>query len=162
MPQNYIIMPEGLIICAWLWNAWISNNMRLKLHKSNINKLFATFSHVCLTKLYILPFYVPNKIIYLYFSNTICRKSKWLNEKLDYELRNIGMVHCVFFPVGYFQMSSQIACLRRGIITLVTFVWLFSNVYFQMCPQSACLRGWIVTLVAFVWLFSTVCFQMCP
>ena len=59
-------------------------------------------------------------------------------------------------------MSPQFAYLIGRIITLVTFVWLFSTVHFQMCPQMACLRRCIVTLVAFVWLFSTVRFQMCP
>ena len=50
--------------------------------------------------------------------------------------------------------------MRRCIVTLAAFVWLFSAVRFQMCPQSACLRGCIVTLIAFVWLFSTVHFKM--
>ena len=87
------------------------------------------------------------------------------------------------FPAVCFQMCPQIACLRRGIITLVAFVWLFS----AMCFQMACLRWGKVTLilaflhcvflsvysncvsvrmqshlVTFVWLFSTVCFQMSP
>ena len=57
-------------------------------------------------------------------------------------------------------MSSQIACLRRSIVTLVAFVWVFSTVSFQMSPQIACLRGCKVTLVAFVWLFSAVYFKM--
>ena len=60
------------------------------------------------------------------------------------------------------QMSPQIGCKRRYIITLVAFVCLFSTVRVQMCPQIACIRGCKVTLVAFVWLFSIVCFQMCP
>ena len=59
-------------------------------------------------------------------------------------------------------MSPQIVCMRRGIVTLVAFVWLFSTVCFQMCPQIACQRWGIVTLVASVWLFSAVGFQMCP
>ena len=59
-------------------------------------------------------------------------------------------------------MCPQKACLRRCIVTLVTFVWFFSTVRFQMCPQIACPWGCIVTLVAFVGLFSTVRFQMCP
>ena len=66
------------------------------------------------------------------------------------------------FSTMHFQMSPQVACTRRGIITLVAFVWLFSTVHFQMSPQIACLRGWKLTLVAFVWLFSTVQFQMSP
>ena len=59
-------------------------------------------------------------------------------------------------------MCLQMACLRRGIVTLVAFVWLFSTVRFQMLPQMACTRRGIVTLVAFLWLFSTVRFQMYP
>ena len=66
------------------------------------------------------------------------------------------------FSTMHFQMSPQVACTRRGIITLVAFVWLFSTVHFQMSPQIACLRGWKLTLVAFLWLFSTVHFQMSP
>ena len=50
---------------------------------------------------------------------------------------------------------------RRGKVTLVAFVWLFSTVRFQMCPQMACPRGCIVTLVAFFGLFAAVHFQMC-
>ena len=33
---------------------------------------------------------------------------------------------------------------------------------FQMPPQIACLCGCKVTLIAFIWLFSNVCFQMSP
>ena len=60
------------------------------------------------------------------------------------------------------QMCPQTTCLRRGKVTLVAFVWLFSTVRFQMYPQMTCPRRGIVTLVAFVRLFSTVHFQMCP
>ena len=66
------------------------------------------------------------------------------------------------FSTVRFQMSPQISCLRRCIVALVAFVWLFSSVRFQMSPQITCLRRRIVTLVSFVWLFSTVRFQMCP
>ena len=59
-------------------------------------------------------------------------------------------------------MSPQMACMRRCIVALVAFVWLFSTVCFQMLPQMACMRRCIVTLAAFMWLFSTVCFQMSP
>ena len=74
-------------------------------------------------------------------------------------------------------MLPQITCLRRGIVTLVAFVWLFSTVPFQMSlplrihshtvrfqmgPQTACIIGCKVTLVAFV-LFSPLCiFKMLP
>ena len=66
------------------------------------------------------------------------------------------------FSTVYFQMCPQIACPRRGIVTLVAFVWLFSTVHFQMCPKIAWIRAGKVTLVVFVQLFSTVCFQMSP
>ena len=59
-------------------------------------------------------------------------------------------------------MGPQSACLNRGKVTLVAFVWLFSTVCFQMSPQNVCPRRCIVTLVAFVQLFSSVCFQMSP
>ena len=69
---------------------------------------------------------------------------------------------CSVFSTVHFEMSPQIACIRRGIITLAAFVWLFSTVRFQMCPQIAWIRAGKVTLAAFVWLFSTVRYQMCP
>ena len=58
------------------------------------------------------------------------------------------------------QMSPQIVCPRRGKVTLVAFVGLFSTMLFQMSPQTAYLRRHIVTLIAFVWLFPTVYFQV--
>ena len=66
------------------------------------------------------------------------------------------------FSIVCFQMSPQITCPRRGIVTLVAFVWLFSTVCFQMTPQIPWLNRCIVTLIAFVWFFSTVRFQMTP
>ena len=53
-------------------------------------------------------------------------------------------------------MCPEIMGIKRGIVTLITFVWFFSTVRFQMCPQIACLKRCKVTLIAFVWLFSTV------
>ena len=53
-------------------------------------------------------------------------------------------------------MCPQIACLRRGIFTLVTSFRLFSTVYFEMSSQVAFHRGCILTLVAFVWFFSFI------
>ena len=66
-----------------------------------------------------------------------------------------------FFSTVSSQVCPQISCLRRGIVTLATFVWFFSTVRFQMCPQFICPGGCIVALAAFVWFFSTVRFQMC-
>ena len=37
-------------------------------------------------------------------------------------------------------MCSQIACLYRGKVALVAFVWFFARVSSQMCPQIACLN----------------------
>ena len=53
-------------------------------------------------------------------------------------------------------MCPQIACLRRGKVTLVAFVWLFSAVYFKMTSQAAFHRGYILTLVALFWFFSPI------
>ena len=51
-------------------------------------------------------------------------------------------------------MYPQSTCPRRGKVTLVTFVWLFSNVCFQMIPQIAFARGCIIALAAFIWLLN--------
>ena len=40
------------------------------------------------------------------------------------------------------------ASLRRNIIALFAFVWLFSTMCFQMCRQMVCTSGCIVTLIA--------------
>ena len=77
---------------------------------------------------------------------------------------NTGGSYCTMCALCtvHLKLCPRIACPRRGIVTLVAFVWLFSTVHFRMYPQIACIRGCIVTLVAFIWLFSTVCFQMSP
>ena len=77
----------------------------------------------------------------------------------DIKMSYIGCT-CLASSIVRFQMSPQIVCLKRCIVTLVAFVCLFSIVRFQMCPQMDCLRRCKVTLVGFVWLFSTVCCQM--
>ena len=61
-----------------------------------------------------------------------------------------------------FQMSLQMTCLWRCIVTLAAFERLFSAVPFQMCLHIAYKGRRIITLVAFVWLFSNVRFQMSP
>ena len=66
------------------------------------------------------------------------------------------------FPAVRFQMSPQMACIKRGIVALIAFLWLFSTVYFQMCLQTPCMGGCKVTFIAFVWLFPSVRFQMFP
>ena len=55
-----------------------------------------------------------------------------------------------------FQMYPQIACLRRGKVTLVALVRLFSTVYFEMTSQAAFHRRCILTLVALLWFFFIV------
>ena len=56
------------------------------------------------------------------------------------------------------HMCLQIACLGRGIVTLVTFICIFSMVCFQMSLQVAYIRGCRITLVALFLFVSTVCF----
>ena len=69
---------------------------------------------------------------------------------------HIGCIRLTFSTVR-FKMSLQIACLRRGKVTLVAFVWLFSTVRFQMSPQIACLGAGKVTLIALVWPHIGIC-----
>ena len=58
-----------------------------------------------------------------------------------------------FFSTVHFH---QIAWFRGGIVTLVTFVWLFPTVNCQMNLQIAFLRRFIITLAAFSGFFSNV------
>ena len=94
--------------------------------------------------------HIGSTCLHCAFSNV---DSKSLNQSRE------SHIHCICFSVR-FQMFLQIACLRRGIVALVAFVWLFSTVCFQMFLQIACLRRGIVTLVAFVWISSNVGFHM--
>ena len=94
------------------------------------------------------------------------------------------------FPIVYFQMRSQVACLRWCKVTLVAFVWLFPTVYSQLfmraiwrhiqkftveknqanatnmnlhpLSQATWRHIWKVAQVAFVQLLSTMRFQMIP
>ena len=66
------------------------------------------------------------------------------------------------YSIVHFHMCPQNACLKRCIVTLVTYDLLFFTVYYEMSPEFACLRRCMGTLVAFDWLFSTVCFQKSP
>ena len=98
----------------------------------------------CILKLY--------NFIYVFFFKCFLKMPAQEKSRIVFLLFNI--VRC--------QMSLQIACLWGCIVTLVTFVWLFSTVSFHMFPQIACMRRCIVALFAFVWLDSTVNFHMCP
>ena len=64
------------------------------------------------------------------------------------------------WPIVYYQMSPEISFMGREIVTLVAFVWLFPLYVFKWLLKLMSWEKNKVTLVAFVWLFSTVCFQM--
>ena len=59
------------------------------------------------------------------------------NGLIDRIHSHIGCI-CVTFSIMYFQMSPQMACKRRCIITLIALVWLFSQCVFS-CVSSNCL-----------------------
>ena len=67
-------------------------------------------------------------------------------------------VRCSIYPKQISQLGiwDPKCWLRRGLVALITFVWLFSTVCFQMCSQIACLRRDKVTLVGFFY-FSPLC-----
>ena len=56
-----------------------------------------------------------------------------------------------------FHMSPQFARLKRWIVTLVAFMWLFSGVSFQTSLQCAWVNRCKLTLVAFVSLYKGGC-----
>ena len=71
-------------------------------------------------------------------------------------------IYSYFSPEWVFQMSAQIACLNRIIVTLAAFGGFFSRVSFQMPFQAISMKGCIVTLITFVTLFSRIKLQICP
>ena len=66
-------------------------------------------------------------------------------------------MHLSAFSTVRFQMSPQIGWLRRCIVSLDAFVWLFSIVCFQMYPQITWPTGCKFTLAAIVWLNVSFC-----
>ena len=84
--------------------------------------------------------------------HAIFKKIDWHPEK--YRIICLTFLHCAFSNVSSNRMHEKYG------VTLVTFVWLFSIECFQMSPQIACMRKCTVTLVAFICLFAIVRFQM--
>ena len=60
---------------------------------------------------------------------------------------NTGGSYCTMCALCtvHLKLWPRIACPRRGIVTLVAFVWLFASVRFQMCLQIVCPGGCKVT-----------------
>ena len=54
-------------------------------------------------------------------------------------------------------MYPKVVWLRRWIVTLSAFLWLFFSVCFQMSPQNPCIRGIKITQVAYSFLIFNVC-----
>ena len=137
MPQKYIIMPERLIICAWLWNAWRSNNLRLKLDKPSINKLFATFSHVCLTKLYTFTFMCLTKLHTLTFLTQFAsnENDSLKNQIMRYDTSKrsimcIYLVICSPFIQTLNISNPHAEHLELHVSSVIGFAFIFSNVRF--------------------------------
>ena len=63
----------------------------------------------------------------------------------------LTFLHCAFSNVSSNRLPESMQN-HTGCIFL-----LFSIVYFKMCPQIACPKRCIVTLVTFVWLSPVVC-----
>ena len=59
-------------------------------------------------------------------------------------------------------MRPQDACTSGQKIASIAILLLFSAVAFQRFPHGTSTRAQIVTLIAFVWLFSNVRFYICP
>ena len=55
------------------------------------------------------------------------------------------------------HVSPQITRERAFKVALVAFLWRFFTVHFQMCPKNTCLRRCIVTLVTYIWLAFLQC-----
>ena len=103
-------MPVNLTICAWLWNAWNSNNLRLKYDKPSTNKLFA------INKLfawldYILLLSCAWKNYILFFGRMTL--SWWMYIDTGYIV--LPSLHCAFWNVSLkdlsARMQSHIGCI---------------------------------------------------
>ena len=71
------------------------------------------------------------------FSNV---SSNWLPLRMQ---SHIGCICLTFLPTC-FLMCPQTVSLRRGKITLVAFIWIFSTMYFRMYPPISCIWGCII------------------
>ena len=95
--------------------------------------------------------------ICLAFLSTVCFQ---MFTQITCLRRCIVTLVTLFWPIVYYQMSPEISFMGREIVTLVAFVWLFPLYVFKWLLKLMSWEKNKVTLVAFVWLFSTVCFQM--
>ena len=93
----------------------------------------------------------------LMFSNVI---SKHLHTMIQSHTGCIYLtfLHCTVYSCTAvcFQKGSQIACMKRCIVTLIAYIWHFSAVCFQMSAQTARMGRCKVTLFTLVWLVFTV------
>ena len=121
----------------------VSSNCLLKNRQSHIGCIVLLFSTVHFKNG--LPERMQSHIgcIYLTFLHGAFSNA-FPNSRENEKLHIFGL-----FSTRYFQM----AWLRRCVVTLVAFVWLFSTVCSQMSPQ---MWGCKVTLVAIIWLLCTV------
>jgi len=151
-PSNHL--PERIHICTGcIYLAFLhcvfSNVCPKGLHKRIqsctgcicSNFLQFDFSNVSLNRL-------PNRrdirtgCIYLAFLH--CVVSNVYSKRLH--KRKQSCIECIWltFSCVRFQMSSEIACLREGILALVAFIWLVSTMGFQKSVQSGCIGGYKV------------------
>ena len=133
---------------------------------SHIGCICSTFLHCVFSNVFsnCLPERMHNHIGYICLTFLHCAFSNVsLNCLPEWRHNHIGCIfltflHCVFSNVSSNDLLEkrrnciglQMACLRKGIVTLVALVSFFSTVVFQMYPQIAWVRGCIITMVACV------------
>ena len=124
----------------------------LKAHNTLWEHVNHIFFHTLMRKYNLTDFLscTSNNLIYM-----------WQNKQIKAMFVFKMLYWCITSFCRCSQVSPQIICTRgcKCVITLVTFVWLFSTVCFQMSPQISCLIRYRITLFAFVCFFFTVCFQ---
>ena len=97
--------------------------------------------HICISVL----------IIYIYLYIFPIPDTKKYSTAMCY----IGCIYLTFLHCALSCVSSN-GLPERMQSHIGSIFWLFSAVYFQMCPQMACMRRGIITLIAFMWLYGMV------
>ena len=115
----------------------VSSNFLPQKRRSHIGCIWLTFPHYVFSNVpsnYYLHQRMLNHTGGICLTCLPCAFLNVSSNSLPERMQNhIGYI-CLTFPTVRFHVFLQIACLRGYKVTLVTFVWLFSNVYFQMCP----------------------------
>ena len=118
------------------------SNCLLETSQSHIGCICTAFLHCVFSHVFsnYLPDRMHSHIGYICLTFLHCAFSKLFSNWMAGNMQSyIGYIYLNFLHCAFSNVFFQLTCLRRGIVTLVAFIWLFSTLGFQMSPQTACL-----------------------